>query len=425
MQFELILPYIISITINLLALFILKNKFGDILRCPASLLSMLWIVLFTLHALCVLFQITPLFPMTLHGAFYISLAIISFIVPYIIMRDVFNSSKIQTSEQVIKLSNAKIKSIALRESYLDWVLAFYSVFVMFAFYFQATSIINSIDVFSNLQLLRYRLSYDDASWGISGNMSLSVFALTAYLAAKNEKNDENTNWPLIIAFLSSIFMATVSTQRTSLLLVLVSALFAFNQKRSITYTQFLLMILFFILSFSLYSSLVGKTGDIADSLTFNLSSGLRSFSDYLLLPLSAFDYSKPWENSVIDPGTTYRFFTKFLQSFSLYQGNIPSLIMPEVDVPLTTNVYTFAHASLIDFGILFVLYFTFLGALYGFMFANKRASPDRHALMGFMFYPIIMSVFQDQFGTLASTWFQIIVYIKLLNVFYRVARSLR
>jgi hypothetical protein len=141
---------------------------------------------------------------------------------------------------------------------------------------------------------------------------------------------------------------------------------------------------------------------------------------YFITPLSAFDASRVWEASTYDAGYVLRFFQEVLSRIGLDAGAQKELVMPFINVPVPTNVYTFGYVAFSDFGFLFPIYFMLVGLLVGFTFALPRRIPSVRVLQGFCYYPIIMTLYQDQFLTIMSTWVQIILVLGICHAFTHV-----
>jgi oligosaccharide repeat unit polymerase len=276
--------------------------------------------------------------------------------------------------------------------------------------------VNNVNVFPYLQLLRTNINYEGSSWGYTKYLGLSLIVISCYLMALKKGSPIKEKIPEIIVVINTLLISIISTQRTSILLLLIGLLFTLSNNRLPRIKTISLNMSLFISIFILVGFYVGKVDENTSTFNIVLLSGIESFVLYLLTPLSALAYSDIWQYPNMDGNYTLRFFFLLFDKFGIYSYEDSSLVMDFVYVPYATNVYTFLGAPVSDFGCLYFFYFMIIGIILGIVFSLPRKQVSYRVLQGFAFYPIIMSVFQDQFLTLTSTWIQILVVIFFLRI---------
>ena len=246
--------------------------------------------------------------------------------------------------------------------------------------------------------------------------SLSVTVFSVYMLTATKGESLAARFPIILAVISALTIAVVSTQRTSLFMLLIALTFAPSRGPLPSLKVFGILGSVLITAFLGLGFIVGKVGSEDASLGEILTIGMESFLLYFLTPLSAFDSSAIWNNVAGDGGYSLRFFFSVFSRLGLYSGEIKPLVMEFTWVPLPTNVYTFAYVSIADFGGFYLLYHAIIGALLAAVFSLPRAILSVRVLQGFCYYPLFMTLYQDQFITITSTWVQTLILIGICHV---------
>lgn len=173
---------------------------------------------------------------------------------------------------------------------------------------------------------------------------------------------------LIIAFLLGI----VTLARTSILMLIISIFVIKYFQNTIRYKHYVYFFLL-IISFLIIITILRGQGE-------NAGSFLNTLAIYLLGGMPAFDTVNHQE-SIYFGEYTFRFFYAI---FSVFDKTIVAkdTILPYVNIPTETNVYTVLFPFYKDFGFIGVSIFAFIyGTIFGFIY--------KYALKGISFYVII------------------------------------
>lgn len=418
-----ILSYMLPIFVLLAAFVTLHTKRGGFSIDPSSLLLMIWIVLFAVHGTVAVGELIPLYPSSLISNLYIVIGVIAFSIGYKASGILSNSIVTSQNLSTITRRSPQISKRIRKARHIDFFILVLAVVAFFLMYAKAQSIIRTGDVFGNLQLLRSRLNYEEAEWGLVANFALFISVSAVFVGARNVASGPTANVVAYLLLIAAVAISVMSSQRTAVLFVIIGFYFSRSATGVPSARIFAIIGAGFLALFILVGILVGKVGVGADSpLMENIWDGLESFSLYLLTPLSAFSESEVWERMSAQSTLTLRFFVQVLDSLGIYNGRIGSAFLPFVYVPLKTNVYTFMHGPISDFGLFYVLYFLLIGAVYGVIFSLSRSGSTAKSVQALMYYPIFMTVFSDQWVSIASQWIQVIVFLTLLHVLYREGR---
>lgn len=403
--------YLIPVALLLLAAAMLKFSTPN-RRAPAAVFIAVWLITIIAHALSSA-KGGLVYPSGVEANTIIAVSVLTFTVTYVVSQNM--ASRWLNS---MRRNSYEAKYINVRRcKWFAYILAAYALVVLAFMYRSAMSLTGSFNVLFELQQLRHQLNYEDKSFGLTKYFNLSLMVFTVYMTVLTHKMSYLIRLPVRFALVCTIFSSALSTQRTSLLLLIVALVFSVG-KTSFPRTRFILIGgAAFLTLFILLGYFVGKIGGDTYELSENIKMGLDSFLLYLLTPISALSESRIWENSPIDGAYSLRFVNAVANSIGLYSTPVKDLVMESVWVPVPTNVYTFAFVPVSDFSWLFWLYFVLIGSLYGLLFSLPRSATRFAVLQGFAFYPIIMSIFQDQFITLTSQWLQIVVFVFIIDYF--------
>ncbi len=315
------------------------------------------------------------------------------------------------------------------------VLLILMVLVILPFYIKkAIDIVVASEIENFLMGLRWELNYGDADYGwYKYFILLSIIAYAACLIESIKKPTIPNVSLTIISFLISMAYVVLFTGRTFFLMIFVIYLFCkyllssnFSIKKLVA---FLLLALIVFIGFGLFFN---KGGNIEDSLADNLKSTSELTAIYLAGALSAFQYEV---SNVLEIGfngqNSLRFFYVIGEKlgFSLPQDFKTSLIQEFVYIPYETNVYTFYSPYVRDFGFLYPIFCLLLyGYIHQYTFRKAKATLNPRMIIysALLMYPVVMSIFSDQYLSLLSTWLQIIVIVEtlwVLNRFFIVNKS--
>lgn len=405
------LNYLLPIfTLGVSILFVIQKGHRE--DAPILLFTVLWFFLLSIHGVVSGMNLVALSTASLMSNFLITLSVLSLTFSFVFWRRTLGSFR--SSSGLFSTIVLKHKSATLPK----WVLLFiacYSMLITAAMYIAATRIVGSSDVIGSLQFLRHSINYGDASWGWIGYASTPITVFSVYLLVLSRGEGIIGRLILVVTVLCALFIAIISTQRTSIFLLLIAMAFG-GSERSLPNARSLMFLGFFLMaSFLGVGYFVGKIGSNEASFLTTVYAGRDAFLLYLLTPISAFDASQIWTDPSLDMGYSVRFFQAVLQKLGFSAGELKVLIMPYVYVPKATNVYSFAFVPISDLGIFFPFYYFLVGGLLAFAFSLPRSVPVVRVLQGICYYPLIMTIYQDQFLTLFSTWIQILVVLAICH----------
>lgn len=393
-------------------IFLMRNSNKN---APILIFLLIWFFTFLFHGVTTAFQLVDLYPSGLIPNLLVTGAVLTLSLSFIVFRSFFMKALGSSNFELINLLNTQISESFRKKNQL-----FFVFFSLVAFYFmfkQATQIIDGKNVFFALQLLRSNLNYEDYNWGMVRYLGVPVTVIAVYMMTSSKGQKLRSKIPAIIVFFCALLIAILSTQRTAILMLLVALLFSTSRSNFPKMRVIIFTAIVFVLFFTLVGFLVGKVGNNIDNNYEIFLLGLESFIKYFLSPLSAFSESGIWKNPSHDGGFSLRFFFSLLTSLGIYSGDVKELVLDFSWVPFPTNVYTFVFASISDFGYFYFWYYLLIGFILGFVFSLPRTRISCRVLQGFSYYPLIMSVFQDQFFAILSTWIQIIIMVIVLHFF--------
>jgi oligosaccharide repeat unit polymerase len=397
-----------------LALSFLMSLGSKLKNAPASVLIGMWIVLLSVHGLTTGLEITSIYPTSLVANMLMTACVLALAWSLMLWQKLLvGGRKSPGKRQNVNFSRDTIYSMS---RFSLWLITVYSAVIFYFVYQTASEIVGAVNVLSSLQLLRSQLNYGGAGWGGLDYAGLTVAIFSAYTLVITKGSKPYERFPAYLIFILAIGITIISTQRTTMFMLLIAI--AFGSSASVLPKGRHLLILagsllgvFFLMGF-----FVGKIGSETLTLGQTLQSGLDAFLIYFLTPMSAFDASRIWEVTQSDFGFFSRFFQRIYGLTGADVGEVKSIVMKFIYVPMATNVYTFAFVSISDFGLFFPFYFCLVGLLLAVSFSLPRRIPAVKVMQGLCFYPIIMTLYQDQFFTLTSTWLQIIITLLVCHM---------
>jgi oligosaccharide repeat unit polymerase len=285
---------------------------------------------------------------------------------------------------------------------------------------KAISIAISSEIENFLMGLRWELTYGDADYGwYKYIITFSIIAYAYCLIESIRKPNIVNRSITIITFLVTLTYVVLFTGRTLFLMILLIYLFInyflnpkFNFKRLIWIIPIALSL------FIGFGLIFDKGGSLDDSLSDNLKSSTELLAVYLIGALSAFQYEVTHLLNIEYNGmNSLRFFYIIAEKFGyvLPPDFKKSLVQEFIFIPYETNVYTYYSPYVRDFGFIYPLACL---SLYGyihttlFLKAYKSFSPRLIIYSSLLMYPIVMSIFSDQYLSLLSTWLQTIIMVE-------------
>lgn len=304
-------------------------------------------------------------------------------------------------------------------------------FCVFAFPFFIKYLINVVlpgEVENIFKTIRYETAVNKVGFGIYGylvTLSCFVSLLCGYVFWQNKTKTNRVIY--IIAILIAMMYAFATMGRSSILMAIALNLAMFlvhNQKVKIK--QFVLPLVIFIFIFLGVGILLDKGGSVNSSFSDNVDASIETFAEYLLTPMNAIDVVLHQPLLEHEEGRrTLRFFYVLGHSLGLNNVNLNNFDIVDsfIFVPYPVNVYTIYNPYVRDFGPLYSLFWIFIfmlihtNAFMKIKYSAKAFLP--RIIYSFMFFPLIMIFFNDQYISLLSTWIQLLIIVGLIySVFW-------
>ena len=271
--------------------------------------------------------------------------------------------------------------------------------------------------------IRYETAVNNVGFGMYSYMVtlscfVGLFSGYVYWQNKTKKN----KFIYIIALVISILYAFATMGRSPILMAisLNLAMFLVNNQK-VKVKQFILPLLVFIFIFLGVGILLDKGGSVNSSLTENADASVETFVEYLLTPMNAIDRVLHQPLLVHEEGRrTLRFFYVVGHALGINNANLNDFDIVDsfIFVPYPVNVYTLYNPYVRDFGALYSLLWIFI-----FMFIHSNAFMKLkystkvflpRIIYSFMFFPLVMVLFNDQYISLLSTWIQLLLIVGVI-----------
>ena len=271
--------------------------------------------------------------------------------------------------------------------------------------------------------IRYETAVNNVGFGMYSYMVtlscfVGLFSGYVYWQNKTKKN----KFIYIIALVISILYAFATMGRSPILMAisLNLAMFLVNNQK-VKVKQFILPLLVFIFIFLGVGILLDKGGSVNSSLTENADASVETFVEYLLTPMNAIDRVLHQPLLVHEEGRrTLRFFYVVGHALGINNANLNDFDIVDsfIFVPYPVNVYTLYNPYVRDFGALYSLLWIFI-----FMFIHSNAFMKLkystkiflpRIIYSFMFFPLVMVFFNDQYISLLSTWIQLLLIVGVI-----------
>lgn len=296
---------------------------------------------------------------------------------------------------------------------------------------KAYSIVLGAQTESFLRDLRWQLTFGEADYGIYKYViNISILAY-GFCLVESIYNPTKLNKAItIISFLIAIVYVIFFTGRTLFFMLLILYIFGnliSNPKFNLS--KLIILVLSGLGIFIIYGLILDKGGDINSSWQDNLTSVSELTGLYLVGGPSALQYEISNLLEVQYKGTNS---LRLLYLIGESIGITPpynfkkTLIQEFVYIPYETNVFTFYSPYLRDFGYFYPLLMLYVfGFIHSYFYYKvKQTNSKKHTLYyALLMYPIIMSVFSDQYLSILSNWIQIIVIIELVFYCSRIFQS--
>jgi oligosaccharide repeat unit polymerase len=290
------------------------------------------------------------------------------------------------------------------------------IFPLFIKYIAAIVIASQVE--NIFKSIRYETAVVGQGFGIYGY----VITFAAFLSLINGnsywRNPTTSNKYLyVVSLIVAIVYAFCTMGRTPILSVVSFniALYLISNKK-VKLFRLIRIALSFCLLFIVMGVLMDKGGGLNNTFTENVDSGLENLGLYIISPMNAIN-EVLYHNNILENGTrTFRFFYVLLNSFGIIRVNPDdfNLVDDFLFVPYPVNVYTFYNPYVRDFGFMFSLF-----SLFVFMawhcWAFVKSLNDKNSFFPkltycFLFYPLLMTIFNDQYASLFSSWLQLYLF---------------
>ena len=271
--------------------------------------------------------------------------------------------------------------------------------------------------------LRTELNYGDEDIGPSKyllSLAIVLYAVNLY-AYFNDKTKLNKAL-VYICLLVTIVYAIFATGRLFFFMIFAIYLgmsYLFNNTFSIK--KYVWALVIFILFFMAHGVYYGKGGGREDNFKENIYSSTETFGVYLVSSLSALNEGMNLHNEGSQSGNiTLRFFIKLGQQFHLFANQeLTKFNKDFVFVPYATNVFTFYHPYIVDFGRIYAWFMLLVFGLLHTLIFNKAFQTKKFRYCFYycmLLFPLLVSFFSDMYLTVLSTWIQIAFFGELIII---------
>lgn len=245
--------------------------------------------------------------------------------------------------------------------------------------------------------------------GIYFNYIFIIFNIISFSYANRFKK----KW-IIYLFVIGLASCFLTLGRTMMLLYFISIATMLMMQNILNKKQLFCFFLCFVALFFSIALLMGKgasTGGVVDALIWNLKvyllSGTAAFNNYII-------NSEPMiEGYILIP--------KYLISIINALGfdlEVADLVYPFVEIPYPTNVYTGFFPWYHDFGYLGVLIgFFIIGAITSYFYINRYKSRINMLIHAVSLYPLIMTIFEEQYMKAYILWVMFLFAYLLIKFF--------
>jgi oligosaccharide repeat unit polymerase len=243
--------------------------------------------------------------------------------------------------------------------------------------------------------------------------AIPLFSVFALIAVYEYSRTRQRLLLTMAVVLSALLYNTLNTSRSDVLLLIIGILGIvwIRMPRAATKITVLSSVLFGAL-FVVNQIILGKMGaDPTVPITRNAAPVVEGFTSYALGSLVAFDYVVHHPSAVPNQWELDRFFIRTANKFGAgLKEPSQHLEYTNVSPYLMTNVYTIYFAFLLPYGYTgVVLIMVALGALTTFAYCRAiRGSPVATLLYSALLFPIVMSVFAEEFFGQLGFWLKLL-----------------
>lgn len=405
-----------SYTISIFFLLIIA-RFNNIISkkmlFPPFYLSMVWIVMISLHLFFTKFSDYTPYSLRTTTLLYFFSTIFFFSLGGALAK--LNDRSMYKKNIHVHLSNKA----------LNWLVVII-ITLLLLFIFKIKEITGE---YFNMLLFRYYTSVKSVDIGlIKYGFIFSLFATMLVLIKhyNSEAVTRFTKFKTITVILCSFALAYLSGSRGAIFFLSLSMLGIYSIYRRVNIkliakSVVIILILFFGMATALKKAMPNQHHS---DVKYNAAQKLDYFLySYGTLPLSAFDnfLNKPYD--VLNGEILLRFPKALLFKIGVTSDPPQKLVEEYSEVPDLVNVYTGYYKLIKDFGILYSFFvMLILGYLHSYFFFNVKKSFD--AIIGFsvLLFPLTMLFFEENFISILSTWIQLIFYTfmakKIIKITY-------
>jgi len=400
---------------------------GKKLIYPPFIFCSIWFLVLLGRVVLTHFYLSELFPLHTDTYFlFIAGAVVSTVAGYIsLLQYSYKGVSSSVKKQNPFLENEIIFS---KLSYkVRIVLIGFSIVILPLFLKFLKEIVLKSEAENIFKSIRYETAVNNVGFGTLGYMiTLSCFIslFNGYIFWQNKTRKNRILY--ILSFAISMTYAIATMGRTAVLMTICMNLGMYLiSSNKISIMQLLRPFIAFIGLFLFIGILLDKGGSIDSSFEDNVDNSITGFTLYLLPPMNAIDnviHAPLFEQE--NGKRTLRFFYVLSKYFGLNNVDLNKFgIVDEfIFVPYPVNVYTFYNPYIRDFGSLYALGWLFvLMLIHTNAFAKatilKKAFFSR-VIFSFMFYPLIMVFFNDQYISILSTWIQLLLMVCLIQLFF-------
>lgn len=392
---------------------------GKRLTYPPFLFCGLWLFLFVFRIVFTQFYLQDFYEVsTSTYLLFIAGGVVTTIAGYIILLQ--NSVDLKGSKSLYKASSqfyiTGVETFNLR---LALTILSILIFPLFIKYIAAIVIASQVE--NIFKSIRYETAVEGQGFGIYAY----VITFAAFLSLLNgysfwQDQSKKNKRLYIVSLIMAILYGACTMGRTPVLTAI-----AFNialyliSNRKVKLFRLVRYALLFCALFIGMGVLMDKGGDLNSSFTENVNSGVETLGLYILSPMNAIDVVLNGHGPLKFGMRTFRFFYVLFNSVGFIKVDAADfdLVDEFIFVPYPVNVYTYYNPYIRDFGALFSLFclFVFM-AWHSWAFVkciNNQNSYFPKLTYCFLFYPLLMSIFNDQYASLFSTWLQLYVFAGL------------
>lgn len=257
--------------------------------------------------------------------------------------------------------------------------------------------------------LRLAINYGDEGYGYLGNIRLLVMFIFFYKFLLFTIYNYRLNFykvKLYILGLVTFIYVVLTTGRIQILLFLSMVVIILFLAKKMKTSHFVVFFILFLTIFVLYAIILNKGGNINVSFSENLFTSSETFLFYLIGGLVAFSENLPHsENIMLGGSNTFNYILNILSQLSIIKPVNEIPFENFILVPFKTNVFTVYNHYIEDYSLYgFVLIFYLIGIIHVYFYSHIKSSLLSQFMYSIMVFPIIMSIFDDQYFYTLSGW---------------------